>query len=125
LDEEVSEERIDEDGISAKRNLKLGDKRGPPAFKSKKRAKIQKKREDRALQYFLKLKYRGAGEGRIRIGECNGTVNFENENLASCEGVVDLPIGDGVPFSAWKISDIPCSSGNKWTDYSERQHLKE
>ncbi|CAI7573751.1 unnamed protein product [Penicillium pancosmium] len=95
-DKEVSEgELIDEDGISPKKNLKLGDKRGPPASKSKKRAMIQKTGEDQALQYFLKLKYRRVGEGRIRMEESNGTIKFENEKLASCEGVVDLPIGDG------------------------------
>jgi hypothetical protein len=118
-EEDDEEESVDEDSIAAKKNFKLGDKRGLPASESTTRAKIQKTGEDRALRYLLNIIYRETGEGEIWRDESNGTINFENGRLVSFEGVVDLPIGN-VPFSAWKICGVPCSSGNKWTDHSER-----
>ncbi|KAJ5995326.1 hypothetical protein N7481_002303 [Penicillium waksmanii] len=125
LDEEGSEEDlVDEGGISTKKNLKLGNKRGWPASKtSMTRAKIQKTGKDRALQYLLKLKCREKSEGMIYFQESDGTINFDNEKLASFDGLVDLPIiGQGVSFSARKISDLPRPSGKNWADYSERQY---
>ncbi|KAJ5379113.1 hypothetical protein N7509_012232 [Penicillium cosmopolitanum] len=128
LDEEDSEEDlVDGGGISTKKNLKLGNKRGRPASKtSMARAKIQKTGNDRALQYHLKLKCREKSEGMIYFQESDGTINFDNEKLASFEGLVDLPIiGQGVSFSARKISDVPRPSRKNWADYSERQYEME
>lgn len=124
-EEGLEEEAISDDGISVKYNLKQGNNRGLPSSKRMRKARIHKKGKDQVLRYLLSLGIRETGEGEIWTDKSNGNIKFENDNLASLEGTVDLPIGNGPPFSAWKTSDVPCSSGNKWTDYSEREHEKE
>ncbi|RHZ47825.1 hypothetical protein CDV55_101056 [Aspergillus turcosus] len=124
MDEEGSEEETDdEDSVPAKENTKLGAKRKPPASKPMTRPKKSKAGQGQPRKYLLKLKCRETGEGMIHFQASNGTINFKDKNLASFEGVADFPgVGQGVSFFARKISDLPCPSGNDWTDYSERQY---
>lgn len=73
--------------------------------------------------YLLKLKCRETGEGEIQFTEKSGTIKFNNENLASFMGKVNLPIvGRGVPFTARKVSDEPAPFENSWAEYSEAAH---
>ncbi|GIK05558.1 hypothetical protein Aspvir_009671 [Aspergillus viridinutans] len=124
MDEEGSEEETDdEDSVPAKENVKLGAKRNPPASKPMTRPKKYKAEQGQPRKYLLKLKCREMGEGMIHFEESNGTINFKDKNFASFEGVADFPdVGEGVSFFARKISDLPCPSGNDWSDYSERQY---
>jgi hypothetical protein len=124
MDEEESEEETDdEDSVPAKEKVKLGAKRNRPASKPMKRPKKHKAGQGQPRKYLLKLKCRETGEGMIHFEAENGTIKFKDKNFASFEGVADLPdVGEEVSFSARKISDLPCASGNEWTDYSERQY---
>lgn len=124
MDEEGSEEETDdEDSVPVKENVKLGAKRNPPASKPMTRPKKYKAGQDQPRKYLLKLKCREMGEGMIHFEASNGTINFEDKNFASFEGVADFPdVGQGVFFFARKVSDLPCPSRNDWTDYSERQY---
>lgn len=117
------EENNDEDGVPAKENSRLGAKRKPPASKPKTKAKRYKAGRDQPRKYLLKLKCSETGEGMIHSQASNGTINFKDKNFASFKGLADFPcVGKGVSFFARKISDLPSSSGNEWTDYSEGQY---
>lgn len=121
IDEEGSEEADDEDSVPAKKNFKLGAKRKPPVSKRMTRPKKYKAGQGQSRKYLLKLKCREMGEGTIYSQASNGTINFEDKSFASFDGVADFSsVGQGVSFFARKISDLPCASGNDWTDYSER-----
>lgn len=89
---------------------------GPPPKKSKARAAQPR-------IYLLKLKCCETGEGVIQFREERGTIEFKDENLASFIGKANLPcVGQGVSFTARKISDAPACRGNSWVDYSERTY---
>jgi hypothetical protein len=99
--------------IGCKRRAEALQGHGPPPKKSKARAA-----QPRIFQ--LKLKCRETGEGVIQPTEQRGTIRFKDENLGSFIGKADLPcVGQGVPFSARKISDTPACPSNSWADYSE------
>lgn len=117
------EETDDEDSVTVWENLKSGDKRKSPASQSMATPKKHNAGRDRPRKYLLKHKYRETGEGVINYLPGNGTITFEDQNLASFEGVADFSdVGSGVSFFGRKISDLPCPSGHEWTEYSERQH---
>ncbi len=114
--EEDDEEDEDEDKRTtfSKRKAKATRGRGHPSKKSK---------AGRAAQprtYQLKLKCRETGEGETQSTAMNGTIKFKDGKLASFMGKADLPcVGQGVPFTARKISDAPSHSENSWAYYSE------
>jgi hypothetical protein len=113
----------DEDGTEEDGKPVTGGKRkaeaprGPlrPAKKSKSKAALS-----RTGTYHLRLKCRETGEGEINYSVYTGLVKFEDDKMASFLGNADLPcVGQGVPFTARKISDSPNATGNSWADYSE------
>jgi hypothetical protein len=125
-------EEEDKDGEKDKVENKVENNRKPTTG-SKRRAEAlrghgpqPKKSKARAAQpriYLLKLKCRETGEGVIQFTEKRGTIKFEDENLASFIGKANLPcVGQGITFTARKISDAPACPGNSWADYSERAY---
>ncbi|KAH8590158.1 hypothetical protein B0O99DRAFT_521816 [Bisporella sp. PMI_857] len=100
----------------SKRRAKAPRGRGPPPKKSKTRAA-------QPHIYLLKLKCRETGEGMIQSTEESGTIKFKDKNLASFIGKANLPcVGQGIPFTARKISDAPAPPENSWADYSEKAY---
>jgi hypothetical protein len=53
-----------------------------------KRPKKHKARQDRPRKYLLQLKYHDTGDGMIYFEASNGTIDFEDKNLASFQGLV-------------------------------------
>jgi hypothetical protein len=101
---------------SSKRKAEAPQGRGRPPKKSKAGAAQPR-------TYLLKLKCRETGEGVIQSTEEKGTIKFKDENLASFIGKANLPcVGQGIPFTARKISDTPARPRNSWADYSERAY---
>jgi hypothetical protein len=121
-DEENDEdEDEDEDDIENDRKPTTGSKRKAEAPRG--RGRPPKKSKAGAAQprtYLLRLKCRETGEGQIFSTAGKGTIIFKDEKFASFIGKADLPcVGQGVPFTARKISDAPAGAGNSWADYSE------
>ena len=111
VDDEVDSNRKPTTG--SKRRAEALPGHGPPPKKSKARAAQPR-------TYLLKSKCRETGEGEIQSTAEKGTIKFKDEKLASFIGNANLPcVGQGVPFTARKISDTPAYSGNSWADYSE------
>lgn len=83
-----------------------------------KKAKAEKTSEP--YTYRLKLKCRETGEGQIFFEPNYGTIKFEDGKFAAFTAEAGFPcLGSGMAFTAWKVSDDPCPSGEKWEDYSE------
>lgn len=124
-EEDEDREKIEvDDEVANNRKPTAGSKRraealpghGPPPKKPKARAAQPR-------TYLLKLKCRETGESVIQSTEERGTIKFKDEKLASFIGNANLPcVGQGVPFTARKISDTPACPGNSWADYSERAY---
>jgi hypothetical protein len=124
-EEDEDREKIEvEDKVENDRKPTTGSKRRAEALRG--HSPPPKKSKARAAQpriYLLKLKCRETGEGVIQSTEERGTIKFKDENLASFIGKANLPcVGQGVPFTARKISDAPACPGNSWADYSERAY---
>ncbi|RDL33702.1 Uncharacterized protein BP5553_08070 [Venustampulla echinocandica] len=119
-DEDRKKDEV-EDKLENSRKPTTGSKRRAEALRG--HAPPPKKSRARAAQprtYLLKLKCRETGEGVIQYTEEEGTIIFKDENLASFLGNANLPcVGQGVPFTARKISDAPARPRNSWADYSE------
>jgi hypothetical protein len=121
-EEDEDREKIEvEDKVENDRKPAIGSKRrakglqghGPPPKKSKARGAQPR-------MYLLKLKCHETGEGVIQSTEQRGTIKFKDENLDGFIWKANLAcVGQGVPFSARKISDTPACPGNSWADYSE------
>jgi hypothetical protein len=123
-EEKDDDEDGNEDDVENDRKPTTGSKRKAEAPRG--RGRLPKKSKAGAAQprtYLLRLKCRETGEGEIQYTAENGTIIFKDENLASFIGRANLPcVGQGVPFSARKISDAPACSRNSWADYSERAY---
>lgn len=118
------DEDEDESEVENNRKPTAGSKRKAEAPQG--RGRPPKKSKAGAAQprtYLLKLKCRETGEGVIQSTEEKGTIKFKDENLASFIGKANLScVGQGVPFTARKISDTPARPRNSWADYSERAY---
>ena len=121
---EWDEEDDDEYETESARKPTTGSKRKAEAPQGQGRP--TKKSNSGAVQphtYLLKLKCRETGEGEIQYTAQKGSLRFRDKTLTSFIGKADLPcVGQGVPFSGRKISDVPTQSGNEWADYSESAH---
>jgi hypothetical protein len=110
----------DEDDVGNDRKLTVGSKR--KAETPRGRGRLPKKSKAGAAQpstYLLKLKCRETGEGEVYSTKEKGTIKFKDEKLASFIGKADLPcVGQGIPFTARKISDAPAGHESSWADYS-------
>jgi hypothetical protein len=117
-DEESEASDSDEEGYAVGSKRKATKPKAPKKKKSKPRAGKKDSRK-----YLLKLKCRETGEGEIHYEAEDGSIEFDDNNLASFEADADFPIvGSGISFTARKISDKPSPSERDWADYSERQH---
>jgi hypothetical protein len=123
-EEEDEDEDENDDDVENDRKPSTGSKRkaeAPPG-----RGRLPKKSNAGAAQprtYLLRLKCRETGEGEIQYTAEKGTIKFKDENLAGFIGTANLPcVGQGVRFTARKISDTPACPGNSWADYSKRAH---
>ena len=70
--------------------------------------------------FFLRLKCSETGEGEIFSTPEKGTIKFDSSKLSSFTGRADMPcVGQGVVFTARKISAVPPTLGDSWEAYSE------
>ncbi|KAF7716210.1 Uncharacterized protein PECH_005123 [Penicillium ucsense] len=87
-----------------------------------KKPKQRNARKTPSRKYWLRLKCREL-EGQLHFDPEDGSIEFEDDNLASFEGGANFPcMGQDVGFYARKISDEPSQSSTEWRDYSERQY---
>ncbi|KAK1772221.1 hypothetical protein QBC33DRAFT_582673, partial [Phialemonium atrogriseum] len=121
--EDGEEDEDDEDDEDDKKPTR-GSKRKTEALRARDRPPKQSNAgAAQPRRYLLKLNCRETGEGMIQSTAEKGTIKFNAENLASFNGKTNLPcVGQGVPFTARKISDVPCQPRNSWADYSERAY---
>ncbi|OJI88901.1 hypothetical protein ASPTUDRAFT_60699 [Aspergillus tubingensis CBS 134.48] len=69
------------------------------------------------------LRCRETGEGQIFFKPEYGTIKFRDEKFAAFTAEAVFPcVGSGITFTARKVSDDPCPSGEKWEDYSEEAY---
>lgn len=86
--------------------------RGRPAKKAKAAGNPKK--------FFLRLKHRDTGTGEIHSTAEKGTINFGPPNLSSFTGQADMAgIGQGVVFTARKVSAMPPKLSDSWENYSQ------
>ncbi len=123
--EEEEEDDEDEDGGSDEK-LALGFKRkattnprGPPSKKT-----ATEPGSGRVSRYFVRQKARSTGTGEIYPDAEKGTIRFKGPNLASLTGKVDMVIGDGIIFTACKISPVPPESRDLWINYSDAAYSR-
>ncbi|GFN20842.1 AT hook motif family protein [Aspergillus tubingensis] len=117
---ETDEEQIGDDhekiGKRTKRKT-IAQKHSRPL----KKAKAEKTSEP--YTYRLKLRCRETGEGQIFFKPEYGTIKFRDEKFAAFTAEAVFPcVGSGITFTARKVSDDPCPSGEKWEDYSEEAY---
>lgn len=117
LDDDATEASESEEETS-----KQGSKRkaSGPGFQVSKKSRQRNARDPPPRKYWLQLKCREL-EGQIYFDARHGSIDFDDNNLASFQGNADFPsMGRDVSFYARKISDKPSRSMAEWTDYSER-----
>ncbi|KAI1419720.1 hypothetical protein F5Y12DRAFT_205347 [Xylaria sp. FL1777] len=115
-DEEDSSEDEKESG-SKRKHAAAAPKsrgRGRPPKKAKASASSQ------SQKYHLKLRCAETVESMIYHEPSDGTITFQDKNMASFTGEASFPcVGTSVPFTARKTSDAVHGQGNSWSDYSE------
>jgi hypothetical protein len=123
-----SQEEAEDDTESSESEEEVsrrGSKRKPSESNISTRTKKRKGGGIPSREYFLKMRCREL-EGQIYWEPEDGSIEFDDINLVSFEGVTDFPcFGSNVSFYARKISDKPCPSRAEWADYSERQYESE
>ncbi|RAH52098.1 hypothetical protein BO85DRAFT_508115 [Aspergillus piperis CBS 112811] len=117
---ETDEEEIGDDhekiGKGTKRK-KIARKQSRPSKKAK------GERTSEPYMYRLKLRCCETGEGQIFFEPEYGTIKFSDENFAAFTAEAVFPcVGSGITFTARKVSDNPCPSGEEWEDYSEEAY---
>ncbi|KAI9042127.1 uncharacterized protein KD926_006046 [Aspergillus affinis] len=118
------DEESSEDDVGQGERSKAGSKRKTTA--PKRGAGSKKSKNTPARKYFLKMRGRETGEGEIMDISDKGTVTFKDGKFTSFVGEADMSIvGQGVTFTARKVSDTPGSDGREWADYSDRQYERE
>ncbi|OJZ82668.1 hypothetical protein ASPFODRAFT_63855 [Aspergillus luchuensis CBS 106.47] len=119
-EEHITETDEEEIGDDHENNGK-GTKRKTIARKQSRPSKKAKaERTSKPYTYRLKLRCRETGEGQIFFEPEYGTIKFSDENFAAFTAEAVFPcVGSRITFTARKVSDNPCPSGEKWEDYSE------
>ncbi|KAL5360223.1 hypothetical protein BJX96DRAFT_69107 [Aspergillus floccosus] len=117
-----NDKETDGDSVPAEKNHKAGSQKRPPISRPGGRPKKNNAGQDQPLKYLLRLKCRETSAGMIYYRAYNGTINFEDNNFASFNGVADFPrAGSGVSFFCTQIGDCPCASRRRRIDYLKRQ----
>jgi hypothetical protein len=119
-DEDHSEEDDSQDD-SVDWEISLGSKRKATATHARPPKKAKVADASKPEKYFLRLRSRDTGTGEIHPTAEKGTIEFSGPDLSSFTGEADMGcfIGDGVTFTARKVSAELPELQESWNDYSE------
>ncbi|GKZ26052.1 hypothetical protein AbraIFM66951_005078 [Aspergillus brasiliensis] len=112
----VEDEDDDERPATRAKRKPIAPTRGKPS----KKAKAGK---NQSYTYQLKLRCRETGEGQIFPDPEYGTIRFEDGKFAVFAAEAEFPcVGSGITFTARKVSEISCPSGEEWEEFSEEAY---
>ncbi|KAI1302470.1 hypothetical protein F5Y03DRAFT_385469 [Xylaria venustula] len=115
----------DEDSSVREKKPRSKRKRTVSTLKSRDRHCPRKKVKSSApnsLKYYFKLRCAEDGDW-IYHQPKSGTITFDEDNMASFTGKLDLPCDSGFALIARKTSDVVNGQRNSWSDYSEAEAL--